>query len=274
MKKFILIGMALSTLLMADYSYSNSGAKQAFKDLDCEFEDCSPKEQKVKIVEKQVIVEKRVVVEKPVVIVKEVVKEVPVEKIVEKVVYRDRPTVETKEKKITPKKELSTHGITLNKAYFDIYTNTQAPILDYITYTTRGSFDVDFFADSVSKIKERDVNAYVYGKIAVPSSITTDQVYMSVGEKYHYGYYSYWKKDIAYNKGTNQNSDYFLAKVQTDNKGRRCVSYKISIHLSKPYDVNAAEKNVAPNTYFFKMAPKVRGYKSKFIPAQIYIVNE
>jgi len=256
MKRVLIIGISLSSLLMADYSYSDSGAAKALKDLDCEFEDCSPKEQKVKIIEKKVIVEK------------EVIKEVPVEK----VVYKERPVLV--EKKRTPKKEVSTSDITFNKAYFDVYTNTQAPILDYITYTKRGSFDVTSFAGTVSKIKERGIDAYIYGNILVPKSITTDQVYMYVGEKYHYKYYSYWTKNIAYNGASKQNADYFLAKVRTDNQGRRYVAYKINIHLDKPSQIKPAEPNVAPNTYFFKMAPKVRGYKTKFVPAQIYIVNE
>ena len=140
MKKLILITMALSSLLMADYSYSNSGAKEAFKDLDCEFEDCSPKEQKVQIVEKRVVV-------------REVIKEVPVEKIVEKIVYRNRPVAVVK--KTMPKKEVSIEGITLHKAYFDIYTNTQAPILDYITYTSRASFDVNFLQIVLVRLKKK-----------------------------------------------------------------------------------------------------------------------
>jgi len=272
MQKILVIGIMLSSLLFADYSYSDSGAAEALKGLDCEFEDCSEQKPKIQVLEKQVIVEKKVIVEKPVIVIKEVVKEVEVEKIVEKVVYRDRVVSPTKQKPI--KKELATSDITFNKAYFDVHTNTQAPMLDYISYTKRASFDVNFFADTVSKIKERNINAYVYGNILIPSSISTSQVYVYVGENYHYNYYNAWKKDITYNGGENQNSDYFLAKVKTDNKGRHYISYKISIHLDKPYDIKPAEKNVAPNTYTFKVAPKVRGFKTKFIPAQIYIVNE
>lgn len=246
MRKLILTSLFLSSILMAAGSYRDSDAAQAFKDLDCEFEDCKPE---VKVVEKKVIVEKQ----------KVIIKEIPVEKVVTKPVQ---------------KKEVATGDVVFNKAYFDIHTQTQAPILDYITYTKRGSFDVNYFADSVSKIKESGADAYIHGKILVPDSIDTNEVYMNVGDKYHYNYYGYWKKDISYNNASVQNSDYFLAKVKTDNKNRRYVSYKIAIHLDKPWSIKPAEKNVAPNTFFFKMAPKVRGFKDKFIPAQIFITQE
>lgn len=252
MRKLLLTSLFLSSIVMAASSYRDSDAAQALRDLDCEFEDCKPE---VKVVEKKVIVEKP----------KVIIKEVPVEKIV----YKERVV-----NKPIQKKEVATGDIVFNKAFFDIYTETQAPILDYITYSKRGSFDVNYFADSVSKIKEQGIDAYIHGKILVPSSIDTEEVYMNVGEKYHYSYYGYWKKDISYNNATAQNADFFLAKVKTDNQGRRYVNYKISIHLDKPWKINPAEKNVAPNTFFFKMAPKVRGFKNKFIPAQIFIAQE
>jgi hypothetical protein len=272
MKKIVSLFMLTGTLLMAEYSYSNSGAASAFKDLDCEFEDCTPKTPEVKVVEKRILIIKEVPVQK--IVEKEVIKEVPVEKIV----YREKPSVEnesheTVKKPKIEKKELVTSDITFNKAFFDVHPKTQAPIQDYIEYTKRGSFDVSFFIDTINKIKE-SADAYIYGKILVPDSISTDEVYMYVGENYLYNYYSYWNKNISYNNGNSQNSDYFLAKVQTDNKGRRYISYKITIHLDRPWDIKPAEKNVAPNTYFFTMAPKERGFKTKFTPVKVYILND
>lgn len=67
-----------------------SDADKAFDDLDCEFEDCTPKTPQVKVVEKKVVVEKVIVKEVPVEVEKVVVKEVPV--VVEKkVIVREVP---------------------------------------------------------------------------------------------------------------------------------------------------------------------------------------
>jgi len=284
LKKLVLLLsiVFLSSTLSAesDFDRANRVAAEAAKDLDCEFEDCKPEPPKVIVKEKIVVKEKKV----PVFIVKDrvvvknrvIVKEVPVEKIVqkEKIVYRDRPAPVMAETIPAPEPVKAVTGRTYNKAFFDVHTKTQAPMLDYIKYSTRGSFNVDQFADTVSKIKEKYAKVYIHGSVAVPSSITTNQVYMNVGPKYFYGYYSYWKKEIFYN-GSNarQNSDYFLVNVKKDNNGNRYVDYKISILLHKPWKINAAEENVAPNTFFFKMAPKVRGFKNKFVKVETYITE-
>ena len=38
--------------------------------------------------------------------------------------------------------------------------------------------------------------------------------------------------------------------------------------------LKVSEKNVAPNTFFFSMAPKVRGFKNKFEKCDIYVLDE
>lgn len=260
MKKLILTSVALCSMLFAaEQTWSEFKASQGFKELDCEFKDCTPKKPEVQVIEKTVIIEK----------------EVPVEKII----YKERPIVEEQPalaqpiaEKPLPKKELATSDITLNKAFFDIHTDKQAPIQDYINFTPGKSFDIYMFTDSVNKVKVT-ADAYIYGNILVPDTITTDDVYMYVGEKYDYNNWS-WSKHISYNNGQTQDSDYFLAKVQKDNKGRRYVAYKISIHMVEPWRFKTAEENVNPNTFFFKMAPNIRGFKSQFLPAEIYISNE
>ena len=66
MKKLILTSVLLSSMLLAGTSSSETKASKALSDLDCEFEDCTPKEPQIKIVEKPVIVEKIVIKEVPV----------------------------------------------------------------------------------------------------------------------------------------------------------------------------------------------------------------
>jgi len=58
--------------------------------------------------------------------------------------------------------DASAQGKLYSTAYFDIHTKAQAPILDYIKYTKRGSFDIKKYSNSVSKIREHYINIYIY----------------------------------------------------------------------------------------------------------------
>lgn len=266
MFKIVLLLLSVFVLANAsDYARSNAAAKEALKEIDCDFEDCQ-KAAPVVIIQEKVII-----------------KEVPVEveKIVtkEKIIYVDRPAEEeivaapVVEEKITPK--ATVEGRTYNRAFFDVHAPSQAPMLDYIKFTSRASFSIEHFVDTVNKIKEKNTKVYIHGQIAVPSTITTSQVYMNVGQKYRSGYYNYWKKEIYYNNSsTAQNADYFLVDVQSDSNGNRYVDYKIYIFLESPWKIVASEENYAPNTFFFKMAPKIRGFKDQFVKAEIYIAQE
>nr|WP_321266416.1 hypothetical protein [uncultured Sulfurimonas sp.] len=256
MLKIVLLIMSVFLLLDAsDYSRANSAAKEAFKDFDCDFGDCPKPAPEPKVIIKEV----------PVVVEKEV--------IVEKVVYKDRPVEEVVAAVQEEPNVVS--GRTYNKAFFDVHTKSQAPMLDYIKYTTRGSFNVEQYVDTVEKIKEKNAKVYIHGSLAVPSSITSNEVYMNVGSKYYESYYGYWTKAIYYNNSdTRQNSDYFLVSVKEDAKGNRYVDYKVYLLLEKPWKINAAEEKYAPNTFFFKMAPKTRGFKNKFVAVKPYIIEE
>ncbi len=166
-------------------------------------------------------------------------------------------------------------GRLMSTAFFDVHSKSQAPMLDYIKYSKRGSFDVKQYIDTVSRIKDRHIDAYIHGRVIVPEGIKTEKVYMSVGPNYKYKYSTDWKKYIYYNGSkTAQNAEYFLVTAKTDDFGNRYVDYKIAFHLVKPYDLKVSEKNVAPNSFFFSMAPKVRGFKNKFEKADIYVLDE
>jgi len=256
MFKIVLATMCCFMLVNASsISQANAAAKDAVRGLDCEFEDCSKPEPQI------IIKEKKVYIDRPV--EKVVVKEKVVYR--DKVVYKDKPTQ-------TPQADANDNRV-YNKAFFDIHTKSQAPILDYITFNDRSSFDIKQYIDSVTKIKENSTKVYIYGSIAVPESIKTEQVYIYNGDKYFYHYYD-WGKKIYYNNSKNrQNSDYFLVNVKKDANGKRYVDYKIYLLLEHARDLKESEENVAPNTFFFKMAPKVRGFKNKFVKAKIFIVE-
>ena len=166
-------------------------------------------------------------------------------------------------------------GRLFNTAYFDVHSKSQAPMLDFIKYTKRGSFDVKQYIDTVSKIKDEHIDAYIHGRIVVPESITTEKVYVTVGPKYLHTYYGKWEKHIYYNGSkTAQNAEFFLADTKSDAFGNRYVDYKIHFHLQTPWTLKVSEVNVAPNTIFFKIAPKTRGFKNKFETAEIYVLDE
>jgi len=248
----------ISFLNASEYDRSNNAAQKALKDLDCEFEDCHKEQPKPKVIIKERVVVKKVTVPKPVY--------VPI------VIKQQAPKTQQKENKT----QIADANIVYNKAFFDMYPRSQAPILDYITFDKRNSFDINQFVDSVSRIKEKNLDVVIYGRLEVPKSIRTSEVYIDSGKKYRYiGCCNDWTKKIYYNDATTeQNSDYFLVKVQKDANNKRYVKYKIKIHLYKPWLITPAERNVAPNQFFFKMAPKVRGYKDKFVPVKVYIIEE
>lgn len=85
MLKIVLVLLSMFVLSNAsDYSRSNAAAKEAFKDLDCDFGDCQKS-----VVEPKVIIQERVIVkEVPVEVEKLIVREKVVVK--EKIVYVDR----------------------------------------------------------------------------------------------------------------------------------------------------------------------------------------
>ena len=98
---------------------------------------------------------------------------------------------------------------------------------------------------------------------------------MNVGQNYRYNYYDSWNKNIYYNGSkTAQNAEYFLVDTKKDTFGNRYVDYKIHFHLANPYDLKVSEKNVAPNSFNFSMAPKTRGFKNKFEKCDIYVLDE
>ena len=145
-------------------------------------------------------------------------------------------------------------------------------MLDYIKYSKRASFDIKQYIDTVNKIGEESIKVYIHGRVIVPESITTKQVYMNVGSKYYYSFYS--KKHTYYNGSkTHQQAEYFLADTKTDTFGNGYVDYKISLIVDKPWKEKVSSV-IAPNTYFFKIAPKTRGFKNKFEKADIYVLDE
>ena len=158
-----------------------------------------------------------------------------------------------------------------NKAFFDIETKTT--IHSHISYTTKNSFNIEEFVNGVNKFNEA-ANIVIYGSIAVPKNIISNQVFIHVGPNFHYSHWSGWKKEIYYNDLlSRQNSNHVLVNTKTDAQGQKYVDYKIIIYLTKPWQIKLSEQNVAPNTFFFKVAPKTKDFENKFLEADIYILK-
>lgn len=293
MKKIVLYLLALGMAFYVqanDIDRANIAAEKAFDKLDCEFEDCKKEESKPKVT--PIIIIKEKVIEKPVIQEKIVYKEKPQqEKIAQPSMQleqlqqpqqpqsrQQQPQVQPQQQRQQPQSKQpqpkALGKIIYNKAFFDIHPRSQAPILDYIDYSPNSSFDINQFVDSVKKIKESRIKAYIYGKLEVPDSITTKEVYVYSGENYRTDLY-WWKKLVYYNDSeTAQSADYFLVDVQQDRSGRRFVKYKIYFLLDHPWEITPANTKILPSGFFFKMAPKKRGFKDKFVKVSPYIVEE
>lgn len=162
-----------------------------------------------------------------------------------------------------------------NKAYFDIYTRSYAPLHKRIRYDAQNSFDIYKYINTINDIRRKDIKVYIYGKIAIPKRIKTNKVYIKVGREYFKKSKNRWKKAIFYNNSNNrQNSYYHLARVKRDDNGKRYVNYKILLKLEKPWKLDTSELNYAPNTFFFKIAPNKYNFKNKFKNARVYIDEE
>ena len=133
--------MAILAYLLSS-SVSANTYQKAFKELDCQFKDCStPKAVEPKVIEK----EKIIYVDKPVVQEKVIYVDKPV--IQEKVIYVDKPIVVAKPivKEVEAKKpEAVQEGRQYNTAYVDVtIQNDPKFIVDYIS-TAKGSEALDW----------------------------------------------------------------------------------------------------------------------------------
>lgn len=170
----------------------------------------------------------------------------------------------------------SNNGKLYNTAYFDVVLKSQGPMLDYIKYSKRASFDTKQFLGTINKIKENNIVVKVHGRIEIPKHIITPQVYVTVGTSYYEDIYGGNRatKEVFYNNSKDkQQAEYYLTDTKNDKFGNRYIEYKFLMNYSKPY--NMESKSVAlPNNVKFMVAPKSRGFKSKFQSAEIYVFEE
>jgi len=166
------------------------------------------------------------------------------------------------------------NGRLYNTAYFDVTLKNQNPMLDYIKYSKRGSFDLEQYLGTVNKIGERWFTVNIKGRIVVPEDITTQQVYVNIGNpKYVYDD-SNGGRWLYYNGSKqHQTAEYFLVDTKKDKFGSRYIDFDIkSTH--KYGDQVRADWIQTPAKIIFSVAPKTRGFKNKFEKADIYVLDE
>lgn len=161
-----------------------------------------------------------------------------------------------------------------NRAFFDIYPSHRAPLLGYIHYTTKHSFDAREFLERVRSIDEKDIKVYIKAYLEVPKEIHTKKVYIDSGDDY---YYKGWdgERYIVYNGiSTTHHLGSVLVDVKEDAEARRYVSFIITIIVAHPDEIKDASNEIVPNKYFFKIAPNRNGYKKLYRNVSLFIVEE
>ncbi len=168
---------------------------------------------------------------------------------------------------------LSKAGIHYNSAFFDIYPSYLAPSLGYISYSKEHSFDVEAFLSKIRHIHERNIKAYIKARIEIPKEIQTKKVRLYSGEDFRYKGWD-GERFIIYNDEVKtQYQRMPLLRVKTDEKGRRYISFVITLFVYTPYELDDSSE-ILPDKYIFKIAPNVKGFKKKFRKANVFIVEE
>ena len=168
---------------------------------------------------------------------------------------------------------LNEAGIHYNNAFFDIYPSHLAPLLGYIGYSQKSSFDIDAFLRRVRRIHERNIKVYIKARIEVPREIRTKEVRLYSGEDFRYKGWDGERFVIYNDKPKTQYLRTPLVEVKEDAKGRRYVSFVIAMFVYTPYKIDASS-DVLPDKYIFEIAPNTKGFEKKLRKAELFILEE
>ena len=200
------------------------------------------------------------------------------------------------------------NGRLYNTAYFDTVPEGGSPILGTINYSKRvGTFDWSLLSKDIKNLHS-NAKFKISTRIEIPSEITTNEVYLTIGETYNFMY----KNDSAYvglaegldpmptwsgkqdtgvqyalstkfNDKVHASSDVFLSKLKKDAFGNNYVDlvleFKILMTTSAvrvPLVPKSFDTLIVPllSQIKIKVAPKSRTYQSKWIEPKIYVMDE
>jgi hypothetical protein len=159
------------------------------------------------------------------------------------------------------------NGRIYGKAYFDVITEGQPPVMDLIDYSKRlGSFDWAKYVKTAETLVAKKATIKIATRIEVPASITTPEVYVTTGKtynvmwalaksvyedcgtegaigfrnaeikwqhryKYPCSYANNLKINMYWNDTLQGSQDVLLVKPKTDAFGNRYIDYKIEMSI-------------------------------------------
>lgn len=209
------ISSIVALLLLSQLSGQASvQSDKAFRELDCQFKDCTkPKvieKEKIVYVDKPVIQEKIVYVDKPVVEEKIVVQE----RIVEKIVYKDKEV-----EKVTPVKKQALANVEYNRANIDCTINGHSVVNDFIEYDSAG-FDYTKFKQKLMNSGNAEVFCSVFGYLEIETDKQTLNLHVTGPRN---GVRTAVINDLYYHNGKNLNT-----KIVTKH-GIKYIKYQLKI---------------------------------------------
>jgi hypothetical protein len=258
MKRTAFAFTALAYLLSAPLSATTY--QKAFKELDCQFKDCStPKVIEPKVIEK----EKIIYVDKPIVQEKVIYVDKPIvqEKIVEKVIYKEVAASSPKPA------EKPTDGLIYDKAFIDIASPNDAKFVqDYLSYTKRaGGFD---WAEIGNKLRSGPNGRWtvkITGNIEFPQNIDAKEILIK-------------QTGVEYRNITIDGIEFKAQDSYILTENRYAESKKI------PYVIYASfcchngnsvhkwlEASIPNLNVYVSNKPQKRGEKEVFVPARFFI---
>ncbi len=184
--------------------------------------------------------------------------------------------VELKKYALAPSDENDAH--LFSTAYYDIMTEGESTMMEYLKYSNRAGFDVNEFNSMLTGFAKNSTIS-IRTRVLVPQNVTTSRVYVSVGKKYQYGL-DIWGSGAAevhlnsFWNDKKQIKEMTQVDVKRDELGNRYVDYKLEGFLHAGMQGKHVKINAIFTTLRFRVAPVKRGFKNKFEKAKIYVLEE
>lgn len=196
-------------------------------------------------------------------------------------------------------------GRLYNYAFYDIKTNEQGVLPGAIEYSKKDGFDWTVLHTNLEDFSATEATYKVSGRIEVPKNITTKKVYVTLGKAIKF-WLEIYKGDNSIGRSSQKKGSYnksilklvtsindkavlgandILASTKSDKFGNRYVNFEILLSISllsdkgylakvqKGIDSYVSVYNETFESIKIQVAPKSRSYKSKFVDADIYVMD-
>jgi hypothetical protein len=201
------------------------------------------------------------------------------------------------------------NGRLYDTAYFDVKADAQSPVLDLIGYSKRtGTFDWSKIYTQLKTFNADIVEYKIKTRVEIPAEITTDSIYVTVGDNFYFNVSSggNWSEAEILTKTVETKSsgrtavinftttvndekltsgNAILAKTKKDNFGSKYIDLEMTFKIDdsgeklashKTYMATVVAKNLGPkfDTIKIKVAPKSRSFQSQWVEPKIYVMND